>query len=86
MEKNDWDILYGSNMIESYDRIKPISKKELGVLYVLLLYPEKFWKITNFYYNGKKAWVSGRNIQKLVSIGEQNIKKEMFLKSLESIL
>ncbi len=86
MEKNDWDILYGSNMIEAYDRIKPISKSELIILYVLLLYPEKFWKITNFYYNGKKAWVSGRNIQKLNSIGEQNVKKEMFLKKLESIL
>ncbi len=86
MEKNDWDILYGSNMIETYDRIRPISKKELNILYVLLLYPEKFWKITNFYYNGKKAWVSGRNIQKLNSIGEQNVKKEMFLKRLESIL
>ncbi len=86
MEKNDWDILYGSNMIEAYDKIKPISKEELNILYVLLLYPEKFWKITNFYYNGKKAWVSGRNIQKLNSIGEQNVKKEMFLKKLESIL
>lgn len=86
MEKNDWDIMYGSSMIESYDKIKPISKEELGILYVLLLYPEKFWKITNFYYNGKKVWVSGRNIQKLNSIGEQNAKKEMFLHKLESIL
>ena len=86
MEKNDWDILYGSNMIEAYDRIKPITKKELNILYVLLLYPEKFWKITNFYYNSKKAWVSGRSIQKLNSIGEQNVKKEMFLRQLESIL
>jgi hypothetical protein len=86
MEKNDWDILYGSNIIEAYDKIQPISKKELKVLYVLLLYPEKFWKITNFYYNGKKVWISGRNIQKLNSIGEQNPKKEMFLKRLESII
>lgn len=86
MEKNDWDILYGSNIIEAYDRIKPISKKELNVLYLLLLYPEKFWKITNFYYNGKKSWVSGRNTQKLNIIGEQNNKKEMFLQKLESIL
>lgn len=86
MEKNDWDILYGSNMIEAYDKIKPISKAELNILYLLLLYPEKFWKITNFYYNGKKSWVSGRNIQKLNSIGEQNPKKEMFLQKLESIL
>lgn len=86
MEKNDWDILYGSNMIEAYDRIKSITKEELNILYLLLLYPEKFWKITNFYYNGKKSWVSGRNIQKLNMIGEQNTKKEMFLRKLESIL
>ena len=86
MEKNDWDIFYGNNMIEAYDRINPISKNELKILYLLLLYPEKVWKITNFYFNGKKSWVSDRNIQKLNSIGEQNSKKEMFLKKLESIL
>lgn len=86
MEKNDWDILYGSNIIESYDQIRAISREELKVLYLLLLYPEKFWKVTNFYYNGKKSWVSGRNTQKLNMIGEQNEKKEMFLRSLESIL
>jgi Ser/Thr protein kinase RdoA (MazF antagonist) len=86
MEKNDWDILYGSNIIEAYDRVKPINREELNILYLLLLYPEKFWKITNFYYNSKKSWVSGRNIQKLNTIGEQNSKKEIFLKKLEGIL
>ncbi len=86
MEKNDWDIMYGSNMIDAYDRVKPISREELNILYLLLVYPEKFWKITNFYYNGKKSWISGRNIQKLNSIGEQNAKKEMFMNKLESIL
>lgn len=86
MEKNDWDPMYGSNMIEAYDQVKPIDKEELKILYILLLYPEKFWKITNFYYNSKKSWISGRNIQKLNSIGEQNVKKDMFLRSLESIL
>jgi len=86
MEKNDWDIMYGSSIIEAYHRIKPISKEELNILYLLLLYPEKFWKITNFYYNGKKSWISGRNTQKLNMIGEQNEKKEMFLKRFHSIL
>ena len=86
MEKNDWDIMYGSNIIEAYDRVKSISKEEMNILYLLLLYPEKFWKITNFYYNGKKSWISGRNTQKLNTIGEQNEKKQMFLEKLESIL
>lgn len=86
MEKNDWDILYGSNIIEAYDRVKPITKEEMNILYLLLLYPEKFWKITNFYYNGKKSWISGRNTQKLNTIGTQNAKKQMFLQKLERIL
>jgi hypothetical protein len=86
MEKNDWDILCGSNIIDAYDRVKPISRAELNILYLLLLHPEKFWKITNYYYNGKKSWVSGRNTQKLNTIGEQNARKEIFLQKLESIL
>lgn len=86
MEKNDWDILYGNNILEAYHRIKPLSRDELWLLYLLLLYPEKFWKITNYYYNGKKSWVSGRNIQKLNVIGEQNAKKEIFLNKLKGIL
>jgi len=86
MEKNEWDVLYGSNILEAYDHINPLSKEELKLLYILLLHPEKFWKITNFYYNSKKSWVSGRNTQKLNMIGEQNAKKEIFLHKLEGIL
>lgn len=86
MEKNGWDLLYGSRMIEAYDRVKPLQKEELKLLYILLLYPEKFWKITNYYFNGKKSWVSERNIQKLMSVGEQNSKKEIFLEKLAGIL
>lgn len=80
MEKNDWNINYGSSMIEEYNKNKTISKEEMKILYVLLLYPEKFWKITNFYYNGKKSWIPQRNIQKLINIQEQNKVKEEFLK------
>lgn len=86
MEKNDWDISYGDRIIDAYDRIRPISRDELNILYLLLLYPEKFWKITNYYYNSKKSWISVRNTQKLKMIGEQNAKKELFLKKLSGIL
>ena len=40
MEKNDWDILYGNNIIEIYDRIRPISKDELG-FYIYFYYIQK---------------------------------------------
>lgn len=87
MEKNDWDLDFGCELMEQYQQVKPMSKAELKLLYILLLYPEKFWKITNFYYNSKKSWVPQRNIQKLVSIQDQYEVKERFLKRLyESLI
>lgn len=86
MEKNDWDIDIGSMILDNYTRVLPIDKDELKQLYVLLLYPEKFWKITNFYYNGKKSWVPQRNIQKLIGIQEQMEMKKQFLDCLAATL
>lgn len=86
MEKNDWDVDYGSMLIEKYNEVKPLSKEELKLLYVLLLYPEKFWKITNFYYNSKKSWVPQRNIQKLFTLQEQYEAKEAFLNCLSTMV
>lgn len=86
MEKNEWDADYGSMLIEQYDKVKPLSKEELQILYILLLYPEKFWKITNFYYNSKKSWVPQRNIQKLLGIQEQYKAKELFLNRLSHMV
>jgi hypothetical protein len=86
LEKNDWDLDLGSMMLDTYTDIIPINGEELKLLYILLLYPEKFWKITNFYYNGKKSWVPQRNIQKLIGIQEQTERKNKFLKCLEGTL
>lgn len=79
MEKNDWDTDMGSMILDAYENILPMSKEEQRLLYIYLLYPEKFWKIANFYYNGKKTWIPGRNIQKLVGIQEQMERKQEFL-------
>ena len=79
MEKNDWNIDYGMSIIKEYKAIKDISKDELEVLYLLLLFPEKFWKVTNYYFNSNKSWLSRRNIQKLKKVGEQQGKRKEFL-------
>ncbi|MGB8455463.1 MAG: hypothetical protein WCD89_24415 [Anaerocolumna sp.] len=86
MEKNDWDLDIGSMILDNYSRILAVDKDELKLLYLLLLYPEKFWKITNFYYNGKKSWVPQRNIQKLIGIQEQMERKKQFLDCLSTTI
>jgi hypothetical protein len=86
MEKNDWKLNIGIDMIETYESICGISPDEKQLLYILLLYPEKFWKVSNYYFNGKKTWVPKKNIQKLMDIKNQIDEKDIFLKCLKESL
>lgn len=83
MEKNNWDIMLSNIILEEYLGSNGLSQDEQKLLYILMLYPEKFWKVTNYYYNGKKSWISGRTIQKLSCIQQQEELKNLFLQNLD---
>ena len=55
MEKNSWNVDLGISLVNAYDRERPMSREEKKYLYILMLFPEKFWKIANHYYNTRKA-------------------------------
>lgn len=61
-------------------------KEEAEFLYLLLLFPEKFWKQINFYYNGKKSWMSMKNYDKLLKIESQEERREKFLSEAKGLL
>ncbi len=82
MEKHNWNIGLAVDMIGAYEKIRKLSTLEMEQLYIRLCYPEKFWKIANHYYNTNKAWVSGRNIEKLNKVIEQEAQREQFLRML----
>lgn len=83
MEKNDWNKELGIHIVDEYKKSQGLKTDELKLLYVLLLYPEKFWKITNYYYNSKKSWIPQKNVQKLQILGDQMENKRIFLKNLQ---
>lgn len=85
MEKHNWNIELGINIIEHYRRIRPISKDEMRILVIMLEYPEKFWKIVNQYYNKNKCWIPEKNLEKLKAVYTQQKKKEIFLKKIINI-
>ena len=62
LEKNGWDEELGIELVQAYDRARPLDEVEYLQLYGLLLFPEKFWKITNHYMNSNKAWIPARDI------------------------
>ena len=75
MEKYNWDSRMFYRLVDEYDRICPLSDEEMGLLMVLLSYPEKFWKIINQYINANKSWIPEKNVEKLRKVIEQNGRK-----------
>lgn len=86
MEKNNWEKQLGIRLVQSYDRRRSLSGEEKRLLYLNLLFPEKFWKVSNHYSNSHKAWVSQRDIEKLKRMVEIEPARVSFLEKLFSFL
>lgn len=80
LEKNSWDERIGFDLADAYGEVRPMEEEEYLQLYYRLAYPEKFWKIVNFYYNSGKAWIPGKNLEKLNKLTDQEKEKQEFLK------
>ena len=79
LEKNKWSLELGRELILAYEKEQPISSISRIDLYYRLSYPEKFWKIVNFYYNSGKAWIPEKNLEKLEKLLNQEQEKKHFL-------
>lgn len=84
MEKCNWERRLGFSMMEEYERERKLEEGERVILFAMLSYPEKFWKIVNHYYNGKKAWISQKDVDKLTNVIRQEEEKQSFLSEMRS--
>ncbi len=79
LEKNNWQRESGFALLGAYEKENALARQDYLQLYYRLAYPEKFWKIVNFYYNSGKAWIPGKNYEKLLKLNEQEEQKNLFL-------
>ena len=79
LEKSGWSETVGFELIKTYEKVRILEKEDYLQLYYRLAYPEKFWKIVNFYYNSGKAWIPGKNLEKLNKVIDQEKDKQVFL-------
>ena len=81
LEKYSWDLTLGKDMLTEYHRIRPVSYQEWQNLKVRFTYPEKYWKLANYYYSHKKVWISGKNVEKLENLINQKEIWEKFIQN-----
>ncbi len=71
LEKNNWDVQLAREMLRAYHRQRKLSWEEIENLRIRFSYPEKYWKLGNYYFTHRKSWVSGKNIEKIQKLASQ---------------
>ena len=56
MQKNQWDIDLLLKIIDSYNKIRPLSPNEWTIMQGMIIFPDKFSKLCNTYYYSKRKW------------------------------
>lgn len=82
MEKNQWDVDLGNRILEAYCSQRNITDTEKKILKAMFCYPEKFWKIINYYYNSNKSWYSEKNEEKLKQFQKQESLRWNFIENM----
>lgn len=85
MEKNQWQEEKGEVLLSAYRNEMPLEADALEFLKTVLSFPIKYWKLMNQYMNGKKSWMSDKNMTKLTEVREMESAKNNFLKNMERI-
>jgi spore coat protein I len=55
MSECNWNVEVAINVINWYDVVSKLDKYEMKIIYALLEYPQKFWRIANRYYNSRRT-------------------------------
>lgn len=81
-EKHNWDCRLCKMMLAEYEKGRALLPEEKRILKLLFLYPEKFWKLVNHYYNNNKAWIPQKDLEKLSAVVKQNQAKKECLEKI----
>lgn len=56
MRKCNWDPQKATLLLDAYGEIAPLSADEVYIMKAMLLFPQKFWRVANRYYNSRRSW------------------------------
>jgi len=73
-------------IIVAYCNKRQLSESDISMIYAMLLYPAKFFKLCNTYYNKRRSFVSGAVMDKFSRCCAMAEKEEVFLKTLRNML
>lgn len=84
MEKNNWNTSLGMELIGAYDSVRKTKAcRNFHICIFTLRIPNEILEIANHYSQSHKAWLSGRNTEKLSKVITQEGAREHFCRRLQ---
>lgn len=56
MQRNQWDVDLLLTILEEYNKVRPISAEEWNIIKGMIIFPERFSKLCNEYFNSRRRW------------------------------
>ncbi len=68
MRKCEWNIDEAAIILNEYCKIEALCESELELMKIMLMFPQKFWRVANKYYNSKKGWSEQNYVSRLQEV------------------
>jgi len=83
LRKCNWDFEEGRFIIQEYMSVKNLSEEELRVMEVMLMFPQKMWRVCNRYYNSKRSFYEKGFIVQLKEVIDEIEPSRIFIEKYE---
>lgn len=71
LRKCNWDVNEAKIVLDEYCKIEPITEDEFYIIRLMLLFPQKFWRVANKYYNSRRSWAERVFTSKLQEVVDE---------------
>ncbi|SHH82240.1 spore coat protein I [Clostridium collagenovorans DSM 3089] len=74
LKRRSWDIKYAKLILDTYNSVSPLKEEEYRIIFSFLLFPQRFWRLSNRYYYNETGWIQNTFNNKIQSmIKEQEV-------------
>jgi CotS family spore coat protein len=85
MRKCNWNTNEAGVILDNYNSVESLSRDEFVILKLLLKFPQKFWRVSNKYYNSRRSWSEKSFIDKLQEVIDEAEYHKNFIEKFDSL-
>ncbi|MFX0548324.1 CotS family spore coat protein [Hathewaya histolytica] len=71
LKRREWDIDIAKLIIDSYNSISKLKEEEYEVIYAFLMFPQRFWRLSNRHYYNETAWIQNTFMKKIQTLSNE---------------